>query len=63
MEFMLKIELGNDAMQSAEDVAEGLRTVADYLESTGGWDHNDAGHVRDANGNTVGGWVICEEDE
>jgi hypothetical protein len=63
MEFMLKIALGSDAMQTAEDVADGLRKVADYLEGTGGWDHNDAGHVRDVNGNTVGGWVICEEDE
>jgi hypothetical protein len=32
--FTLKIKLGNDAMQTGADVAEALREVADYVESS-----------------------------
>ena len=47
--FTLKIELGNDAMQSREDIADALRSVAQQMENGGG-----VGHIMDANGNTVG---------
>jgi hypothetical protein len=54
--FSLSIELGNDGMRSPEHVAGTLRTLAEYLDGTGGWQHIDAGTLRDANGNTVGQW-------
>ena len=47
--FSLKIKLGNDAMQSREDVASALRVVADKLD--GG---RCEGFINDANGNNVG---------
>ena len=50
--FRLGIELGNDAMQTPEDVADALRDIADRIERgdlTGGG-------IRDENGNTVGSW-------
>jgi DUF917 family protein len=58
MTFTLTIELGNDAMQDAQDVADALRAAADYIEQSGGFDHIDAGKVRDVNGNTVGEWAV-----
>jgi hypothetical protein len=57
--FTLTIALGNDAMQTAEDVASALRATADYIEGTGGWGHIDAGSVRDLNGNPVGEWEVA----
>jgi Flp pilus assembly protein TadG len=52
-DFKLSIELGNDAMQTAEDVANALQDIADELAS-GASD----GHIRDDNGNTVGTWEL-----
>lgn len=52
--FVLKIELGNAAMYTSNDVAAALHTVASYLRGSGDWDDIDAGTVRDENGNTVG---------
>jgi hypothetical protein len=49
-EFTLRIELGNDAMQSGPDVADVLRQVADRIEN----DLEARGKIRDLNGNTVG---------
>lgn len=57
MAFSLRIELGNDAMQTPEDIVEALRSVARKLE--GG---DTEGTIRDLNGNTVGSFEI-EEDE
>ena len=52
--FTLDIDLGNDAMQTADDVAEALRRVAKRLEA----DRDlSSGLIRDLNGNTVGVWV------
>jgi len=53
--FTLSIELGNVAMASAEMVADALRAVADRVTA------QDAGIIRDINGNTVGEWAF-EED-
>ena len=53
--FNLKIEMGNDAMQSREDVAEALRLVVDQLES--GW---GSGDIHDLNGNKVGSFKLTK---
>ena len=50
--FKCEIELGNDAMQSNEQIARALLDVADALLST------DIGNIRDENGNTVGFWEV-----
>ena len=47
--FMVSIQLGNDAMQSARDIADALRVVANRVED--GVIH---GKVMDVNGNWVG---------
>lgn len=53
-EFVLKIKLGNEAMQSAEDVAWALRHLAHRLEEPG----PTSGKVMDLNGNVVGSWTL-----
>lgn len=53
-EFTLHITLGNDAMQSHEDIAEALRKVAAKIEAG-----NQDGLIRDENGNGVGDWAIA----
>lgn len=53
-EFVLRIKLGNEAMQSAEDVAWALRQLAHRLEQPGPTD----GKVIDLNGNSVGTWTL-----
>ena len=47
--FKLSITMGNDAMQTPEDVAAALREVASKME-----DGHDEGSIRDVNGNKVG---------
>ena len=56
-EFRLRIELGNEAMQTAEDVAEALRRTAKRLEMIG-----QQGPILDTNGNLVGGFEFHETD-
>jgi hypothetical protein len=63
--FVLAIELGNDAMVSARDVAYALARVARILETDGtGYGpgaeltDDDSGQVRDVNGNSVGSWQV-----
>lgn len=57
--FVLKIEFGNDAMQSSEDLSIALKKVAyciiknDIIENRVEYDD-----IRDTNGNTVGDWQI-----
>ncbi len=58
MPFNLRIELGNAAMQTPEDIADALRSVANKLESG-----NTEGSIRDLNGNTVGEFKIEEEND
>ena len=59
MKFELEIELGNEAMLNAEDVAATLAQVAHELKfsrvSSG-----INGNIRDINGNTVGSWEFTE---
>lgn len=57
MKFTIEIELGNDAVQTAEDVAEILRaTSAQVTDIRLGSFRN----IRDLNGNTVGLWQVVE---
>ena len=56
-EFTLRIEMGNEAMQTPEDVAESLRDVANRLNY--GADSR-SGKIRDYNGNVVGEWGFTE---
>lgn len=51
--FTLKIDLGNAAMSSPEDVAGALESVAAKVR-----DGRDEGGIRDLNGNTVGRWTV-----
>ncbi len=55
MKFTLEITLGNDAMQTPEDVAYALRQVINTLEQIG---FNSHGRIPDVNGNRVGEWSV-----
>jgi hypothetical protein len=63
MEFQLKIELGNDAMQTADDIRAAVKDVAKYLKE---WrsdelpEVGDNAPIRDVNGNIVGKWEIVK---
>jgi hypothetical protein len=59
--FSLKITLGNEAMQTPDDVAAALRQVADRLDGTAFVEH-DGAKIRDTNGNTVGLWFSDREN-
>jgi hypothetical protein len=56
-EFHVSVNLGNDAMVNAYDLATALRKVAEQVEN------GDIGDdVRDFNGNTVGRWDLSTVD-
>lgn len=57
--FTLTINLGNEAMQTPQDIAEALREVVRRLDlhSLQGTEPI-TGKIRDLNGNTVGEWKI-----
>jgi hypothetical protein len=65
MEFVLRIELGNDAMRSASDVARKLKEVGEDIKDGAHAFRGDLdkleGFIRDTNGNTVGEWSFREE--
>lgn len=52
-EFKLQIDLGNDAMTSADDVARALERIARQLRAG-----QARGVVRDVNGNVVGAYAL-----
>lgn len=54
--FKLEIEIGNDAMQTTDDVADALRDVLLVLDNGGTY-----GIIRDLNGNTVGRWELEDQ--
>lgn len=56
--FVLRIELGNDAMKTGEDVAEALRGVAENISVPSDLEDGDYGDVRDFNGNRVGSYEV-----
>lgn len=47
--FNLTIRMGNDAMQTGEDVAEALHAAAYRIEQ-----HDSGGNIYDTNGNKLG---------
>lgn len=51
--FTLEITLGNEAMQTPEDIADALRKAANLLEAG-----NGTGNIYDLNGNSVGSYAI-----
>jgi hypothetical protein len=53
--FKLSIELGNDAIQTPDDVATVLRVIAD-LAWWSPWESTESGCIQDVNGNPVGAW-------
>ena len=53
-EFTLKITLGNEAMQTREDIAQALKAVIQKLNSG-----RDGGYIMDENGNTVGEFTLA----
>jgi len=64
--FVLKIKLGDDAMEDQHDVAAALRGVADRLSklvSTKFGPYGLEGKIMDRNGNTVGGWEVKGEHD
>lgn len=63
VKFILKIALGNEAMQNTTDVISALSTVITNLHR----DHENkiicthkglSGKISDLNGNTVGSWQV-----
>jgi hypothetical protein len=56
--FKLTMDLGNDALQTPEDVVVVLRAIANKLE--GGAEY---GAIHDANGNNVGSFCGDFEDD
>ncbi len=63
MEFQLKIELGNDAMQTADDIRAAVKDVAKYLKEWRSGELPEVGDnapIRDVNGNIVGKWEIVK---
>lgn len=56
--FTLRIEMGNDAMDTADAVACALDELAERLRRA---DAETSGSICDANGNTVGEWSYSEE--
>ncbi len=56
-EFSLRIELGNAAMSTPEQVAQALRKAADAVET-----HREDGPILDLNGNSVGRWAVNYPD-
>ena len=58
--FTMKIEFGNEAMQSLADVAQATsRIFADFANRTEEAT-DDAGRIYDYNGNKVGTWSVDE---
>jgi hypothetical protein len=63
MKFQLEIELGNDAMQTLDDVIAAIqasrKSLADGGEPLTVGDRDPI--LRDENGNTVGGWKVVDD--
>jgi len=60
MRFTLDITLGNEAMQTAEDIATALAKLGEQLATfdESNWPGTE-GIIRDENGNTVGTWQVA----
>lgn len=61
MKFTLEIELGNDAMQTRDDIEEALRSAGQNLRyMSDPPEDGDGGGIMDLNGNNVGKWRVSE---
>jgi hypothetical protein len=59
MKITIEIELGNEAMQTFDDVATAVQDCANSLsDSTGILCDGEAAKLWDSNGNTVGKWEV-----
>lgn len=58
MKFQLEIELGNDAMQSAQDVFDAIQHYGDTNPEP--FKGGESSNIRDLNGNKVGKWEVVE---
>lgn len=58
--IIIEIELGNDAMQTAEDVADAVTRslIRQSASPHGPLNQHEVGTLRDLNGNTVGKWEV-----
>lgn len=56
--FALTIELGNEAMQTDEDVARALHRTASWFEENSSMFEQCRGGIYDVNGNRVGSWNL-----
>lgn len=63
MKFTLEIELGNDAMQTAQDVLIAMSQTfyqCHRMDAYHSLNKPETGLLRDINGNTVGKWEVTE---
>jgi hypothetical protein len=58
MTFTLKIELGNDAMQTGDDVNLALKSIFNRTSECDVLSKGNEGSIRDLNGNSVGSWEV-----
>lgn len=65
--FTMSIELGNDAMQSPQELSEALEELATKIASIDPMETRAEGKILDDNGNEVGTWEyeaeVEEEDD
>lgn len=61
MEFTLRIELGNEAMQTRQDIENALRKLGQNLPyMSDPPEAGDDGTIHDINGNRIGEWSVSE---
>jgi hypothetical protein len=58
--LVIAIEIGNDAIGDAEQIASHLREIADKCEF---WTNMENGTGRDENGSTVSRWELTQVDK
>lgn len=58
MKFTLEVNLGNEAMETADHLAAMLRKVAKEVDKSPA-DGPEVHPIRDVNGNTVGKWEVA----
>lgn len=61
--FTLEIELGNDAMQTDEDVARALHRLGSWFQENSTMFEQRTGFVLDDNGNDVGRWQVDDDSK
>ena len=59
--FTLTLNLGNEAMQTAEDISNALTRAAGWIEDYAAREveHGGSMSLKDQNGNTVGMWTVA----